>query len=84
MKHISKFGWAVLPHPLYNPDMGPSDFHLFRPMKGLCGQHFPDNDTIITAVRKWVSSAGTEFYECNMQPLVHHWLKCITSGGGYM
>ncbi|PNF14748.1 hypothetical protein B7P43_G08352 [Cryptotermes secundus] len=49
--HITKFGWTVLPHPPYSPDLAPSDFHLFGPMKdGLHGHHFPDNDAVIAAV----------------------------------
>ena len=27
---IAKFGWELLPHPLYSPDLAPSDHHLFR------------------------------------------------------
>jgi hypothetical protein len=84
MGHIAKFGWTVLPHPPYSPDLAPSDFHLFGPMKdGLCGQHFPDN-AVITAVRKWVASTGTDFYKHSIQALFHHWRKCIASGGDYM
>jgi hypothetical protein len=40
---------------------------------GLCQQHFPDNDDITAAVRKWTSSTGANFYERSMQALVHHW-----------
>jgi hypothetical protein len=43
---------------------------------GLCGQHFPDNDAVIAAVRKWLASAGAGFYE--------RWQKCITNGGDYV
>jgi histone-lysine N-methyltransferase SETMAR len=25
---ITKFGWTVLPHPPYSPDLAPSDFQL--------------------------------------------------------
>jgi len=42
MEHTDNLGWTILPHPLYNPDLEPSDFHLFGPIKdGLCRQHFP-------------------------------------------
>jgi hypothetical protein len=51
---------------------------------GLCGQHFPDDNAVITAVRKWVASAGTDFYKRSVQALVHHWRKCIASGGDYV
>jgi hypothetical protein len=30
---ITKFGLTVLPHPLYSPDLAPSDFHLFGALK---------------------------------------------------
>jgi len=45
VEHIANLGWTVLPHPPYSPDLAPSDFHLFGPMKdGLRGQHFPSNE----------------------------------------
>jgi hypothetical protein len=74
MGHVAQFGWTVLPHPPYSPDLALSDFRLFGPMKDrLHGQHFPDNDAVIAAVRKWVASAGADFYERSMQALVHRW-----------
>jgi histone-lysine N-methyltransferase SETMAR len=77
MKQTEKFGWTVLPHPSYSPDVAPSDFHLFRPINdGLWGQNFSD-DAIIAAVRKSVTSTGANFYECSMQAFFHHWQKCI-------
>jgi len=30
---LLQFGWDVLPHPLYSPDIAPSDFYLFRTCK---------------------------------------------------
>ena len=30
---IVKIGWEILPHPPYSPDLAPSDFHLFGPIK---------------------------------------------------
>jgi histone-lysine N-methyltransferase SETMAR len=30
---LEKYGWQVLPHPLYSPDMGPPDFDLFPKLK---------------------------------------------------
>ena len=32
-KSIARLGFSVLPHPPYNPDLAPSDFYLFGPMK---------------------------------------------------
>ena len=82
---ISKFGWTVLPHPPYSPDLAPPDFHLFGPLKdGLRGQHFPDDDAVITAVKQWLRSVDYDFYERGIQGLVHRWKKCIANGGDYV
>jgi len=31
-----------------------------------------------------VTSAGTDFYEHDMQALVHWWQKCTANGGDYV
>jgi hypothetical protein len=40
---------------------------------GLLGQHFPDNDEVIRAVKKWVACTGADFYGRDMQALIHRW-----------
>jgi len=48
---IAKFGWIVLHHPPYSPDLTPSDFHLFGPLKdSLRGTRFEDDESVIRAV----------------------------------
>ena len=85
VEHIANLGWTVLPHPPYSPDLVPSDFHVFGPMKdGLRGQHFPSSNAIVRAVKQWATSAGADFYKCGMQVLVHRWRKCIANGGDYV
>jgi transposase len=38
---LEKYGWQVLPHPPYSPDMSPPDFDLFPKLKKpLCGKRF--------------------------------------------
>jgi hypothetical protein len=32
---LLKLKWDVLPHVQYSPDLAPSDYHLFGPMKGV-------------------------------------------------
>jgi histone-lysine N-methyltransferase SETMAR len=34
MAALLKLKWDVLPHLVYSPDVAPSDYHLFGPMKG--------------------------------------------------
>jgi hypothetical protein len=34
-------GWELLSYPLYTPDLAPSDYHLFGPLKDhLRGHHY--------------------------------------------
>ena len=48
-KKLCDYGWEVLPHALYSPDMSPPDFHLFpklkQPMPGRC---FPSLEELPT------------------------------------
>ena len=38
---LFQLGWEVLIHPLYSPDIAPSDFHLFRSLQNsLNGKNF--------------------------------------------
>jgi hypothetical protein len=56
----------------HRPDLAPSDFHLFRPMKeGLHGQHFPSYKAVVQAVKQWATCTGADVYEHSMQALVH-------------
>ncbi|GFX49440.1 mariner Mos1 transposase [Trichonephila clavipes] len=45
--YLETFKWEVLHHPLYSPDLAPSDYHLFRSMApGLADQHFRSYDEV--------------------------------------
>jgi transposase len=81
----AKFGWTILPHPPYSPDLTPSDFHLFGPIKdGLRGKQFPNTDAVIEAVKKWLSQTDSDFYGARIQRLLERWRKCIELGGDFV
>ena len=57
---IQKMNWEVLPHPPYSPDLAPSDFHLFSPMKhDLGGKRFADDGEVQDSVRQWLLQQST-------------------------
>jgi hypothetical protein len=42
---IINVGWTVLPHSAASPDLAPSDYELFVPVKdALSGRHFADDN----------------------------------------
>jgi hypothetical protein len=44
---LSVMGWEIMNHLPYRPDLVPSDFHLFRPMKvHLGGEKFQAEDEL--------------------------------------
>jgi histone-lysine N-methyltransferase SETMAR len=46
---ITKLQWTVLPHPPYSPDLAPSDYHLFSPLKdAIRGKNFEDDEEVIS------------------------------------
>jgi len=60
---LRSFMWVVLQHPPYSPDLAPSDFQLFGPLKHhLSGERFPDGGVVETAVRTWFRQQPKEFY----------------------
>jgi histone-lysine N-methyltransferase SETMAR len=68
---IAKFGWTVLPHSPYSPDLAPSDFHSFGPLKDtLRGTRFQDDESMIHAVRTWLCEQETRWCREGMHVLV--------------
>ena len=76
---IEHFGWEVVPHPPYSPDLAPSDYHLFGPLKNhLSGTKFSDGEAVKEICRKWLKSLPRDFYAKGILKLVYRWRKCIS------
>ena len=71
--------------PLVQPDLAPSDYHLFLHLKKfLGGKQFDDNDDLKDAVQKWLTSQVASLYEGGIQNLVPRYNKCLNNGGEYV
>jgi histone-lysine N-methyltransferase SETMAR len=58
----TKFGWTVLTHSAYSPNLAPSDFHLFGvPKDAISGTKF-ETDDVIHALRTWLCVQGKAQY----------------------
>jgi len=74
-----------LPHPPYSPDLTPSDFHLFGPLKEfLVSQQFSTEDEVKQAVLGLFCHTDKSFYAEALQALVKRWDKCIKVAGQYV
>ncbi|GFV17566.1 histone-lysine N-methyltransferase SETMAR [Trichonephila clavipes] len=83
---IESFGWEVLDHPPYSPDLAPSDFHLFRFLNfrySLSGKRFSDIEEVKAAVNSWLSDQTADFFDEGFQNLVLRYDKCINKLSNY-
>jgi len=64
-------GWEVFTHPPCSPDLEPSDFHLFRPLKeSLGGIKFENvDDAVKQHVLKFLHSTDKDIYAAGFTPI---------------
>ena len=81
---ISSFGWEILEHPPYSPDLSPSDYYLFAPLKNyLRGITHPNEEELKFATSSWLEKQPSEFYRKGIWKLPERWQKCIEAEGEY-
>lgn len=77
--------FEVLEHPPYSPDLAPSDFYLFGPLKeALRGRQFFTDEEVKDAVHEWLSSMPRSFFSEGVQKFVRRWTKCVERNGDYV
>lgn len=82
---LQDLGWEVLPHPPYSPDLAPSDFHLFGPLKfALSGRVFKTNEEIKAALQSWLAQQPKEYFAAGILSLAQRWDKCIRNRGEFL
>ena len=82
---LDHFGWKVLHHPPYSPDLSPRDYHLFPNMKTwLTTQRFDNDAEMQAGVNEWLKSQDATFYDDGINKLVHRYDKCLNLNGEYV
>jgi len=72
-------------HPPYSPDLAPSDYHLFGPMKKMLGwQKFASDTEVQSVVRQWRGQQPASFFASGIQKLVDSRDKCLNELGRYV
>nr|CAD26968.1 transposase [Meloidogyne chitwoodi] len=83
-KKIEDLGWDILEHSPYSPDLAPSDYYLFSPLKDfLRGKQFSNEEEICTALKNFFDSKGPEWYRKGIEKLPNLWERCIQCNGNY-
>ncbi|GFW91220.1 mariner Mos1 transposase [Trichonephila clavipes] len=68
--YLETLKWEVLPHPLYSPDLAPSDYHLFRSMAhGLADQHVRSYEEVKNWTDSLIPSKDDQFFQCGIRTL---------------
>jgi len=85
LQTLVKLGFTVLEHLAYSPDLAPSDYHLFGPLKdALRGCRFTSDEGVKKAVHEWLAAQPKTFFSESIQKLLEHWNKCIAKHGDYV
>ena len=57
MDAAKEYGYELVPHPPYSPDLAPSDYHLFGNLKKhLRGRRSDDDNELTGAAEGWLGS----------------------------
>ncbi|UYV66603.1 hypothetical protein LAZ67_4002270 [Cordylochernes scorpioides] len=74
LAHISRYGWTLMPHPDYNPDLAPSDFYMFHKLKNyLRGKTFENDEMIFHEVRRWFRKQDVAFSQSGFVSRKERW-----------
>ncbi|CAO4381712.1 unnamed protein product [Caenorhabditis nigoni] len=90
--HVSKqvkqelmgYGWNVLPHPPYSPDLAPSDYWLFGDMtRAFKGRSFNSRGAVEAALKQYFASRPAGFYRNGIHKLRKRWRHVVDNDGQY-
>ena len=76
-RKIEEFGWELL-HSAHSPDIAPSDYYLFRPLKMfLRGKQFEEENDLENDIRQLFDSKPAEWYKKGIEKLPQLWQDVI-------
>jgi histone-lysine N-methyltransferase SETMAR len=82
---LEKYGWQVLTHPPYSPDMSPLDFDVFpklkKPLRGKCFRSIEEVSNKVTRVIRCINNEG---FMAGIQDLPKHWTTLIKHNRDYI
>ena len=82
---LQTFGWEILEHPPYSPDLSHCDFHVFGPLKkSLKGRRLASNEEVKDTVEEWFRTQLHSFFTDGIHRLVQEWDNYLNQYGDYV
>ncbi|XP_025161357.1 histone-lysine N-methyltransferase SETMAR-like [Harpegnathos saltator] len=79
---LFQLGWDILPHPPYSPDLSPTSYHIFRPLRDSMEEKtFNDEEAIKNHVDWFFANKCQIFYESGITMLETKWQMVIDKNG---
>ena len=79
---IQQWNLEVLSHPLYSPDLAPTDYHFFQALDNfLQGKTFATEKQAKTSFSDFITSCSPPFFVAGINKLPIRWQKCIDALG---
>jgi [histone H3]-lysine36 N-dimethyltransferase SETMAR len=81
---LQELGLHVVPHTPYSPDLAPSDYYLFSPLKSaLRNQNFDSADAVQQKIQNWLDTKESSFFANGINKLPGRWERCVECHGNY-
>ena len=82
---LLEFDWDVLPHPPYSPDLAPSHYYLFLPLKDfLRDRKSKSVNEVKNGLEEYFKSKSREFWKNGIMRLPERWQKVVEEKGSYI
>ena len=82
---LLQLGWEVMIHPLYLPNIAPSDIHLFRSLQNsFNGKNFNSLEDCKRHLEQFFVQKDKKFWEDGIMKLPKKWQKVVAQKGEYI
>jgi histone-lysine N-methyltransferase SETMAR len=82
---LEKYGWQVLPHPPYTPDMSPPDYDVFPKLKkSLRGKRSISIEEVSIEVTREIRRINNEGVLAGIQDFPKRWTTVMKHNGDYI